>query len=71
MSKGLDDLIEALTIFRKYGNPQSPTHCEHDTLYVNIPFNKVNKEDIIKLHDLGFFENTKDVGFMSYRYGSA
>ena len=33
----MDDLIAALTILRKYGNPQWPTHCEHDILYVAIP----------------------------------
>jgi len=30
----MDDLIKALQILRKYGNPKYPTHCEHDTLYI-------------------------------------
>ena len=32
----MDDLITALTIFRKYSDTKYPTHCEHDTLYVLI-----------------------------------
>jgi len=32
----MDDLIKALQILRKYGNPGNPTHCEHDTLLVLI-----------------------------------
>jgi hypothetical protein len=30
----MSDLIKALQIFLKYGNPDSPTHCEHDELFV-------------------------------------
>jgi hypothetical protein len=30
----MNDLIEALQIFAKYGNPDYPTHCEHDTLMI-------------------------------------
>lgn len=30
----MDDLIKALQIFRKYGNPVNPVHAEHDELYV-------------------------------------
>ena len=30
----MDDLIEALQIFRKYANLQYPTCCLHDTLYI-------------------------------------
>lgn len=26
----MEDLIKALRIFLKYGNPYSPTHCEDD-----------------------------------------
>jgi hypothetical protein len=28
----MEELIEALQILLKYGCPQFPTHCEHDTL---------------------------------------
>ena len=71
MSTGLDGLIEALTIFRKYGNPSFPTHCEHDVLYVNISYSTVHIDDINRLNDLGFTKNEVDIGFKSYRYGSA
>ena len=28
----MEDLIKALQILLKYGNPKYPTHCEHDEL---------------------------------------
>lgn len=30
----MEDLIKALQIFMKYGNPAYPFHCEHDILYI-------------------------------------
>ena len=30
----MEKLIEALQIFLKYGNPDYPTHCEHDELTI-------------------------------------
>ena len=30
----MKNLIKALQIFLKYGNPKWPTHCEHDNLYI-------------------------------------
>ena len=66
----MDDLIKALQILRKYGNPQWPTHCEHDVMYVNIRYSEVSEEDREELDRLGFFEDDND-GFKSYRYGSA
>lgn len=68
----MDDLIKALTILRKYGNPKHPTHCEHDVLYVFIDYDSVSDEDKDTLDDLGFIENSEGgEGFMSYRFGSA
>jgi hypothetical protein len=68
----VDDLIEALTIFRKYGNPSSPTHCEHDKLIVTIDPSMVSTEDIARLHDLGFLtDDDTENGFYSFRFGSA
>jgi hypothetical protein len=32
----VENLIKALQIFLKYGNPDNPTHCEHDVLTVVI-----------------------------------
>lgn len=68
----MDKLIEALLIFRKYGNPTFPTHCEHDTLYVLINPKIVSEEDLGALEELGFSEDyqTGDT-FSSWRYGSA
>lgn len=67
----MEDLIKALQIFLKYGNPHNPTHCEHDVLHVDIDPELVSDEDIKLLDDLGFFvsEDNPD-GFDSFRYGS-
>lgn len=67
----MDDLIKALQILRKYGNPQWPTHCEHDVMYVDIRYSEVSEEDRKELDRLGFFEDDDNDGFKSYRYGSA
>jgi len=67
----MDDLIEALQIFRKYGNPEFPTHCEHDVMYLNIDYNLVSDDDKKKLDELGFFEDEDNDKFMSYQFGSA
>lgn len=65
----MKDLIEALQIFLKYGNPDYPTHCEHDTMYVMIDPELVSDEDKARLDELGFSEG--DNNFYSYQYGSA
>jgi hypothetical protein len=67
----MDDLIKALTILRKYGNPSWPTHCEHDVMYVNIRYSEVSDEDRGILNGLGFHEDDDNDGFMSYKFGSA
>ena len=69
----MDDLIKALQIFRKYGNPQNPTHCEHDTLYIcDIDPEKVSEEDKAELDKLGFFVgDAYPDTFISFRFGSA
>jgi hypothetical protein len=67
----MDDLIEALQIFRKYGNPHCPTHCEHDVLYVMISPVDVSEEDKVKLDKLGFFVGEYGESFSSFRFGSA
>lgn len=66
----MDKLIEALTILRKYGNPDYPTACEHDELFVNINPELVSTEDTITLSGLGFTAAESGEMFMSYRYGS-
>lgn len=67
----MDDLIKALNIFRKYGNPSYPTSCEHDVMYVHIEYDKISDEDKEKLTVLGFEENEPDNGFQSFKFGSA
>ena len=70
----MDKLIEALQILLKYGNPQWPTHCEHDVMYiVGIEPSVVSEEDKTKLEKLGFIVGNEsgEEGFFSYRYGSA
>lgn len=68
----MKDLIEAFQIFLKYGNPDYPTHCEHDYLYVDIDPKLVSDEDKKKLDELGFFPDTEanGLGFGSFKFGS-
>lgn len=69
---GFDALIEAFTIFRKYGNPGWPTHCDHDVMLVLVDPKLVSEEDKVRLEKLGFFvgEEWPD-SFTSFRFGSA
>lgn len=68
----MKELIEALQIFLKYGNPDRPTHCEHDEMWImEIEPSDVSENDIIKLDELGFFVSESDNCFKSFRYGSA
>lgn len=80
-------MIEALTIMLKYGNPHSPTHCEHDVLtIVGIDPKEVGAADLARLKELGFHrENDPDDEdtdmdeydaededwFYSFKFGSA
>jgi len=69
----MKDLIKALQIFLKYGNPKRPTHCTHDELAIlGIDPDDVSDEDKDALFELGFFENTNegDGYFYSFRFGS-
>jgi len=68
----MEDLIKALQIFLKYGNPKYPTHCEHDVLWIcDIDPNQVSKEDKNELSNLGFIVSENDECFKSFRFGSA
>ena len=68
----MEDLIKALQILLKYGNPQWPTWCEHDCLHVcDIDDKEVSEEDKAKLETLGFVVDDAEGGFMSFRFGSA
>ena len=67
----MDDLIEALQIFKKYKNEKWPTRCEHDELIiVDIDESEVSSEDKQRLDELGFFWS-EDECFLSFRFGSA
>lgn len=71
---GFAALIEAFTIFQKYGDPTWPTHCEHDVLMiVGIDPNDVSDEDTARLDELGFFVGNEygEEMFQSFRFGSA
>ena len=68
----MSDLIEALTILRKYGNPQYPTICEHDTLTIaDINPQDVTPQDLAELNRLGYFVDKTEKCFRSHRYGIA
>lgn len=73
----MKDLIEALTILLKYGNPRNPTHCEHDVLTIcGIEIEDVSTEDKVELKRLGFEcdeseEAGGEIAFYSFRFGSA
>lgn len=66
----MDNLITALQILRKYGNPEYPTHCEHDVLSVNIDPAIVSNEDKETLCALDFFVSSENRCFESFRFGS-
>lgn len=68
---GLDGLMRALQIFRKYGNPSSPTHCEHDVMMVAMPQDGISEADVAELLDLGFRWMSEYDCWGSFRYGSA
>jgi hypothetical protein len=66
----LDQLIEALQIFLKYGNSSYPTYCEHDVLHIAIDPEKVSEDDKRRLDELGFFVGKEwPDHFISFRYG--
>jgi hypothetical protein len=69
----MKDLIEALQIFSKYGNPAFPTHCEHDTLYISAEISpySMSFDDRVRVEKLGFFvsEEYGEPIFKSYKFG--
>lgn len=67
----MDDLIEALTILRKYGNPENPTYCAHDELYFCVDPTSVAPADINRLRELDVLPDFNQSCFYSFRYGSA
>jgi len=68
----MDDLIEALLIFRKYTDTRWPTNCEHDVLTImGVYPHDVAPADIVRLSALGFDVDEYDSCFQSFRFGSA
>jgi len=68
----MEDLIKALQILLKYGNPDYPTICIHDELcIVGINPEDISKEDIIELDILGFIVDAEESRIYSFRFGSA
>lgn len=66
----MEDLIKALQIFLKYGNPRYPTHCEHDELIVSINPNLISEDDKMYLEKLSFRVREHEEYFYSNRFGS-
>jgi len=71
----VSDLIEALQILLKYGNPEYPTNCQHDVMMIHpdIDPGKVSHEDLTRLEELEFIVSNEDGErhFRSYHFGSA
>jgi hypothetical protein len=80
----MEDLIKALQILLKYGNPKYPTVCSHDELnIVGINPELISDSDKNELRNLGFLiciegvydeENDympEESKIFSFRYGSA
>lgn len=65
----MENLIKALQILLKYGNPCYPTNCSHDELMVCISPELVSEEDLKILEELSFIPNEYE-GFSSFKYGS-
>lgn len=70
----MKQLVEALQIFLKYGNPDCPTHCDLYQLTIcGIDPADVSDEDKAELENLGFIvsnEYGKET-FVSFKYGGA
>lgn len=67
----MKELIEALQILIKYGDPKYPTSCDHDILYImGIRYSDVSEDDRKRLGDLGFHEGEWD-NFYSTKFGAA
>jgi hypothetical protein len=70
----MKDLIAALQILLKYGDPYSSTHYEHDVLTIcGISPADVSDGDKAELDKLGFFigDEYGEESFQSFRFGSA
>ena len=65
----MKDLIEALNIFTKYGEPGF--QCEHDVLIIcGIDYEVISAKDMKRLDILSFFFSDEFDNFASFRFGS-
>lgn len=68
----MDELIEALNIFKKYRNEKWPTHCEHDVLMIMAVGEKeMSLEDTEQVEKLGFHWSGEYDCWASYKFGRA
>ena len=67
----MSDLIEALQIFLKYGNPHNPTHCSHDELWICVETGNITDDDNKRLEELDFHYDENDDSWKSFRFGAA
>ena len=65
----MDELIEALQIFRKYFDDERCFTCEHDIFIIHLP-KKVSKEDKKRLGELGVYWDKEESWWYSFRFGS-
>lgn len=64
----MDDLIEALQIFKKYTDKQDIISCEDSVLIIKIEPYEVSYTDCRTLEKLGFSANHDKNNFISYQY---
>lgn len=68
----MEDLINALLIFKKYRNSKFPTNCEHDVLMImEIEKDELSEEDKKEVARLGFFWSESEGCWSSFKFGSA
>lgn len=68
----MDELIQALTVFKKYRNEKWPTHCEHDVLMIMAVGEKeMSLEDTATVEKLGFHWSSEYDCWASYKFGRA
>lgn len=68
----MGDLIEALTILKKYADREFPTGCEHDILRVyDVGKDEPREAERIRLQEIGFHWDDDCECWASFRFGSA
>ncbi len=74
----MNDLIEALKIFKKYIEDENSYefknqfNCEHDILLVTaVNVEDVSENDVERLDELGCFKSEEYDSFASFKFGSS